>query len=119
MICIKYNFFRNVNYIINVTLDDTNHTLNGIEYIDYVNNSPDDLGFIWFHIWPNAYKNNSTQLSKHQLAGGDTEIYYANEKERGYIDSLDFKVNGVRVKWDYHPEHIDNHLAHTARSGEI
>ena len=106
-LCAQNYFQQEVNYIINVTLDDKHHTLKGIEHIDYINNSPDNLGFIWFHIWPNAYKDNSTRLSKHQLESGDTEIYYANKNERGYIDSLDFKVNGQRVKWDYHPEHID------------
>jgi len=100
-------FQQKVNYIIDVTLDDQNHTLEGMEYIDYFNNSPDDLDFIWFHIWPNAYKDNSTQLSKHELEGGNSEIYYATEDERGYIDKLDFKVNGEKVKWEYHPKHID------------
>ena len=93
-------FQQKVNYIIDVTLDDQNHTLEGMEYIDYFNNSPDDLDFIWFHIWPNAYKDNSTQLSKHELEGGNSAIYYATEDERGYIDKLDFKVNGEKVQSD-------------------
>ena len=47
-------FQQETNYTIDVTLDDENHTLNGTEHIDYFNNSPDDLEFLWFHIWPNA-----------------------------------------------------------------
>ena len=64
-------FQQEVNYIIDVTLDDENHTLSGAEYIDYKNNSPEDLDFIWFHIWPNAYKDNSTALVKQQIENGD------------------------------------------------
>lgn len=100
-------FQQQVNYNINVELDDKNHTLKGIEYIDYFNNSPNDLEFIWFHIWPNAYKNNTTALAQQKIEDGNTELHFATEEERGYINGLDFKVNGEIVKWDYHPEHID------------
>ena len=64
------------------------------EYIDYTNNSPDDLDFLWFHIWPNAYKNNTTSLAKQKLEDGSTSLHYATEEEKGYINSLNFKVDG-------------------------
>ena len=38
---------------------------------------------------------------------GNTRFLYTKEKDRGYIDSLDFSVNGVRTEWEYHPEWID------------
>jgi hypothetical protein len=60
-------FQQEVNYIIDVELNDKNHTLIAEEIIEYTNNSPDDLDILWFHIWPNAYKDNTTALSKHQL----------------------------------------------------
>ena len=100
-------FQQEVNYIIDVTLDDKNHTLDGTVHIDYFNNSPNDLDFLWFHIWPNAYKNNSTALFKQKLENGEKNGYYSTEQERGFINGLDFKVNGEAIKWDYHPEHID------------
>ena len=100
-------FQQEVNYVISVELDDEKHTLSGYEDIEYINNSSEKLNFIWFHLWPNAYKNNSTKLAKHQLENGDKEIFYAKEYERGFIDSLDFKVNDKKIKWEYHPEHID------------
>ncbi len=52
-------FQQEVNYNISVELNDKNHTLIAEEIIEYTNNSPDDLDFLWFHIWPNAYKDNS------------------------------------------------------------
>ena len=100
-------FQQEVNYIIDVELDDENHTLKGMEYIDYTNNSPNDLGFIWFHLWPNAYKDNSTALCKQKVENGSTSLYYASENERGNINGLNFKVDGKIVRWDYNPEHID------------
>ena len=100
-------FQQEVNYRINVNLDDQTHTLNGYLDIDYTNNSNDILDVIWFHLWPNAYKNNSTALAKQILEEGSTKLLYSSELERGYIDDLDFKVDGSSVNWSYHPEHID------------
>src|SRR6187200_848476 len=51
-------------YDIDVTLNETDKTLKGKEVIIYKNNSPTALNFIWLHIWPNAYKNDSTALYK-------------------------------------------------------
>ena len=42
-------FQQEVNYTIDVELNDKNYTLKGMEYID-TNNSPNDLGFLWVHI---------------------------------------------------------------------
>ena len=63
-----------------------------MEYIDYTNNSPNDLEFLWFHIWPNAYKDNTTALAKQKLEDGSTSLHYVSEEEKGYINGLDFKV---------------------------
>jgi len=105
-----YRFQQQVNYKINVTLDDTNHFLHADEEIEYINYSPDDLEFIYFHLWPNAYKNNKTAFAKQKISGSimaSTKFHYAREDDRGYIDSLDFRVNGQKVLWEYDPEHID------------
>lgn len=100
-------FQQEVNYTIDVELNDKNHTLIAEQTIEYINNSPDDLDVIWFHIWPNAYKDNTTALAKHELDGGSTKLWNATEEERGHISNLDFSVDGKRVTWQYHQEHID------------
>jgi hypothetical protein len=102
------NYFQQeVNYDIHVQLNDANHTLRAQEQMVYHNNSPLGLDTIYIHLWPNAYKNNETDLAKQLLRLGKTELYYSRDEERGYIDSLDFKVNGSSVKWQYHPQHQD------------
>ena len=102
------NYFQQeVNYDINVALDDKLHELNADITMEYTNNSPDALNFIWMHLWPNAYKNGKTALAKQQYRDGDLFMFYAMDKSLGYIDQLDFKVNGTTVKWEYHPKHID------------
>ena len=106
-LCAQEYFQQEVNYNINVTLNDQEHTLNGHIDIEYINNSNEPLDILWFHLWPNAYKNNSTALAQQKLEEGDTDFYYANKPERGYIDNIAFKVDDKLVQWEYHPEHID------------
>lgn len=100
-------FQQEVNYKIDVTLDDIKHELNATESIEYINNSPDTLTEIYFHLWANAYKDNSTALVKQKIENGDTKLFFAADEERGYIDQIDFKVNGKPVKWIYDSLNID------------
>ncbi|MBK7182211.1 MAG: hypothetical protein IPH89_04390 [Bacteroidetes bacterium] len=85
-------FQQEVNYNMQVRLDDIKHELFADIIIEYKNNSPQTLDVIYMHLWPNAYKDNTTALVKQQVENGDTKLYYAKDEERGYIDLLDFKV---------------------------
>jgi len=96
-----------VNYKIDVSLNDVDNTLDGFEIIDYTNNSPDTLHFIWFHLWPNAYKNDRTAFSEQLLQLGRTDFYFSNNEKRGYINRLDFKVDGTTAELEDHPQYID------------
>jgi hypothetical protein len=98
---------QEVNYKIEVKLNDKNHTISAFEAFEYVNNSPDKLDFLYIHLWPNAYKNSKTALAKQLYAGGEKDLRFGNDSIKGGIDSLNFKVNGQQVKWEYDPKHID------------
>jgi hypothetical protein len=98
---------QQVNYTIDVSLNDKEHTLDGFEKIEYINNSPDTLKFIWFHLWPNAYKNDKTAFSDQLLENGSTKFYFSDKNQKGYINKLDFKVNNLTAKVEDHPQHID------------
>lgn len=86
-----------VHYDIDVRLDDQKNFLHGFEKLTYVNNSPDELTYIYMHIWPNAYKDNNTALGQQLKENGELFFYYAKEEDRGYIDSLDWHVDGQMV----------------------
>ncbi|HEX4878028.1 MAG TPA: M1 family metallopeptidase [Chitinophagaceae bacterium] len=104
----QHNYWQQrTNYTIDVALDDKEHTLDGFLQIEYVNNSPDTLRFIWFHLWPNAYKNDKTAFSDQLLENGNTKFYFSNNEEKGYINRLDFKINGITAITEDHPRHID------------
>jgi len=98
---------QQVNYSIDVSLNDKTHSLKGNASIEYINNSPDKLDFIWFHLWPNAYKDENTAFTKQIMRESDGKKRWKDIKEKGFIDSLQFKVNDRAVKVEAHPEYID------------
>ncbi len=88
---------QQLDYTIHVSLNDKENTLDGDEKIIYTNHSPDTLRYLWFHLWPNAYKNDKTAFSEQLLRNGNTAFYFSNEKERGYINQLRFTVNEINA----------------------
>lgn len=103
----KPYFQQDVGYTIKVSLDDKKHELHGFETLIYKNNSTDQLPFIYMHLWPNGYRDNNTALGKQLKEDGDLFFYYAKPEDRGYIDSLDFKVDGQSAKLEYDAENPD------------
>ncbi len=97
----KNYFQQRVEYLIKVRLDDNRHMLHGWWQMKYYNNSPDTLTVLYIHLWPNAYKNRKTPFAKQMLENGNTRFHFAKKEERGWIDSLDFQVNGQTIQWHY------------------
>src|SRR4051812_34353310 len=84
---------QETNYIIDVSLSDADHTLDGFMKLQYVNHSPDTLAFIWFHVWPNAFRNDKTAFGEQLLQNGRIDYYFSNKEQKGYINRLDFRVD--------------------------
>jgi hypothetical protein len=91
---------QKVDTKLQVKLDDQKHFLYGYEEIDYTNNSPDTLKYIYMHLWPNAYEHDHTAFAEQETQNGSTDFYYSASKDKGYIDSLSFLVDGQKA--DYH-----------------
>jgi hypothetical protein len=98
---------QQVNYNIDVSLNDTKHTLKGFVSLEYTNNSPDKLDYIWFHLWPNAYKNETTAYAKQVFRDKDGKKRWKEMKDRGFIDSLDFRINNTKLKTETDKDNID------------
>ncbi|WP_319478826.1 M1 family metallopeptidase [uncultured Draconibacterium sp.] len=93
-------FQQEVNYKIQVSLNDKLHKLSALETLEYINHSPDTLHLLYFHLWPNAYSNNTTPLARQMFQFYGKEKLFNNPELRGAIDSLDFAVNGSKVNWE-------------------
>lgn len=97
---------QQVNYTIKVALNDQAHSLTGHVSMEYTNQSPDTLSFIYFHLWPNAYKNDATALAAQLMADPEKKGKLKNA-DRGFIDSLQFTVNGATVLTERDEKNID------------
>jgi hypothetical protein len=88
---------QQVNYRIDVTLDESARMLRGFISMEYINNSPHTLDSVYMHLWPNAYSNTQTDLARQVLENGNTSFQFASDEDRGYIDSLNFAVNNSTI----------------------
>lgn len=98
---------QQVDFKIDVSLNDKDHSLKGDATITYTNNSPDKLEYIWFHCWPNAYKNDKTAYAKQILRDSDGKKRWKEMKDKGSMDGLAFTVNGKAAKAEADKENID------------
>ena len=90
---------QEVNYKISVRLDDERHMLHAAEEFEYINHSPDTLNELYIHLWPNAYKNEQSALAQQMIEDGDEGLLNVSDENRGFIDSLDFQINGTKVNY--------------------
>jgi hypothetical protein len=97
-----------LRYNINAQLNDKEKSITGSETIVYKNNSPQTLSYIWFHIYPNAYKDQSTALFQ-QIKNDPQRKEKLKQPTTGYITNLAFTVNGAKATIEPHPnaQYID------------
>ncbi len=93
---------QDLKYSIQAELDTKENSITGFETIVYKNNSPSTLDFIWFHIWPNAYSNDSTALIQ-QIRNDSSRSKKMEDFGTGSIEGLAFKVNNEPAKTEAHP----------------
>ncbi|MEI9947062.1 MAG: M1 family metallopeptidase [Chitinophagaceae bacterium] len=86
------------DYSINCTLDTLKHGVSGTVEINYTNNSPDNLKFLWLQLDQNIYRKDSRASATTTQAGGR----YANAKftEGDLIKSVNVEYNGKKYKVD-------------------
>ncbi len=107
LVCGQGYFQQQVDYWIDVRLDDEAHMLHAQESFTYRNNSPSTLDTLWIHLWPNAYRDRTTALCRQLDGMGELDLHFATEEERGWIDSLDFHADEAKAVWGYHAIHPD------------
>ena len=94
----KAYFQQEVNYQIAVSLDDKKHVLSGNIEMEYHNNAPDALDFIYILLQPNAYKSKNSAFAKQELRNGSTRFYFAESSEMGNLSNLNFEIDGKKVE---------------------
>lgn len=92
----KPYFQQDVSYDIKVELDPETAILAGIENITYINNSPDTLNEVYFHLYYNAFQPGS-YLDKRYREQGYYEISDLPEDEQGNVTIDRIDIDGVET----------------------
>ena len=88
---------QQANYKMDIELDDKNAKIYGEETITYINNSPDDLEFLWVQLDQNVReKNNKSALRNPSRLGGSFPV--ASFVSSGMTEDFDggFKIQHVK-----------------------
>jgi hypothetical protein len=106
---------QHVNYDIKADVDVNTNLINGIQKLQYTNNSPDKLGKVYFHLYWNAFQPGSEmdvrsrELGKIMTNGRpdwDSRVKDRISKlapnEIGYQKIKSLKLNGVEQPLKYH-----------------
>lgn len=72
---------QQANYVMNIELDDAKHRIDGEETITYINNSPDDLEFLWVQLDQNIRTKDSKALLKNgsKISGEESTENFAKK----------------------------------------
>jgi Peptidase family M1 domain len=94
------NYWQNqANYKINVSLDDEKHVVTGDVEITYINNSPDNLGFLWLQLDQNLFNKHSRGAVIAGTGGG--AVGRSMGFDGGYdVQSVSVEQNGKKSKGD-------------------
>ena len=91
---------QRVHYTIQATLRTADKSIDGQWDAVYVNHADTALHSIWICLYPNAFASDKTHYSEDLLRWGNTAYYFANQDKRGWIDSLNFTVDGSSIVLD-------------------
>src|ERR1700758_4178613 len=98
---------QDVSYIIKAKLEDAENIVSGNETLTYYNNSPDELSFVYFHLYSNAqtkdsyladlYKNNGVKLKfgQYREAGLGTNVESITVDDQTLKTEVDYSVMKV------------------------
>lgn len=87
------------HYQLDAELDPTTHTITGHVTIEYINNSPEELEFIWLHLEQNRFKDDS----RGTLTTPYTGDRYASDTEGGFrISNVSLRSGRKIIRSDYH-----------------
>lgn len=92
---------QDVYYKIDVRIDENLHTISGTEQLEYWNNSPDTLQYVYFHLWQNAFVKGSYL---HMLEdANNVKVRMGKYEAEGLgcvIESIDVDGNSVEKELD-------------------
>lgn len=108
---------QKVDYSMDLQYVDSLQVLNGNMDVNYHHHGSEPLDTLYFHLWMNAFKNNSTPFAKDQLKIGRRDFYFADEDDKGYYKNIEVKENDQNLTIHYKDE--SNEVAYIVLSESI
>ena len=96
---------QSIKYKMDIDMDVDKNQYTGKQYIQYINNSPDELDKVFYHLYFNAFQPNSMMdVRSRNIVDPDrrvgSRIQALTEKEIGYIKVNGLKHQGEDVKFE-------------------
>ncbi len=91
---------QDVYYQIKANIDETTDIIEGSENLTYWNNSPDELEFVYFHLYQNAFQPGS-YLDELQKENKVKPKYGKYEQQKKGTEILKITSNGQNLKTEY------------------
>ncbi|MFQ6618825.1 MAG: hypothetical protein ACE5QV_09075, partial [Fidelibacterota bacterium] len=89
---------NHVIYEIDVTLDVEEKVLEGHQTITYINRTAEDpIKELYLNLYPNAFSSRNTMMAEDMERNGNYKLAYYSEKELGWLEIKNLKVNGTPV----------------------
>lgn len=89
------------NITITATLNSEANKLDIYQEIIYYNSSDTVLNNIYFHNWPNAYKDKKTPLAARFVEKNSKSFHFTKDKNRGFSEIKNILINNKTINWEY------------------
>ncbi len=86
---------QRVEYNIEARLDTAEHKIYAIQHLRYFNNSPDTLNSVWFCLYPNAYRDNTTFFAREAEQQQDYRLRHSCPEDKGYIEINSLSLSNI------------------------
>ncbi|NVO03352.1 MAG: M1 family peptidase [Bacteroidetes bacterium] len=110
---------QDVYYTIKASINEKTDILTGEENLTYWNNSPDELNFVYFHLYQNAFQPNSYLDNLKEAYGNMDGISYGKyEKEKKCLVVESISSENTNLKTELDNSILKVYLAKPLKSGE-
>jgi hypothetical protein len=110
---------QRVAYNIEARLDTLEHKIYATQHLRYFNNSPDTLSSVWFHLYPNAYRDNSSFFAREAEQQQDYRFRHSGPEDKGWIEINSLLVSGNPAELKYGTEYDPPRLPRFGRFSEM
>ena len=120
----NFNYWQqHVDYTMEVSVDVKSSSYNGTQQLIYTNNSPDDLGVVFYHLYFNAFQPGS-EMDVRSLTIADPDsrvgdrISKLKKEDVGFLNVISLKHNGDPISYSVAGTVLEVQLNTPIKSGD-